>query len=71
MGIREMKSLVKKKISKESNTSGLDKVEERISGLENKVDELLYSDNNKRKKSSHNHNNQDLWDMINIKTINL
>jgi hypothetical protein len=61
----------KKKISKESNTSGLDKVEERISGLENKVDELLYSDNNKRKKSSHNHNNQDLWDMINIKTINL
>jgi hypothetical protein len=46
-------------------------VEERISGLENKVDELLYSDNNKRKKSSHNHNNQDLWDMINIKTINL
>jgi hypothetical protein len=51
------------KTSMESITNSPDKKEERLSRIEDRGGELLYSDSN-FKKSNHGHNIQDLWDTI-------
>jgi hypothetical protein len=53
-----------KKPSIERITISLDQAEERVEGIENKVEELLHSDNNKENKCSHDHNIPGLWGMI-------
>jgi hypothetical protein len=48
-----------------SITNELDLAEERISGIEDKVEELLHSEHNKYKKiSNHDYNIQDILDTI-------
>jgi hypothetical protein len=55
----------------ESITNRLDQAEERMSGIEDKVEELLHSDSNKEK-SNHDHNIKDHWNTIKLtKSMNL
>jgi hypothetical protein len=46
-------------------------VEERVSVIKDKVEELLYSDGNKGEKSNHNHSTQNLLDMTKNSNIQI
>jgi hypothetical protein len=56
--INQMKNIVKSIINR------LDQVEERLSGIEGKVKEILQYFYAAIKKRKHNHNLQELWNMI-------